>query len=241
MSIIEKTVQWAVGIAADNSHGYSQQTRWGPSYDCSSLVISAWRQAGIALPGATYTGNMRPAMTEAGFQDVTREVDLFSGAGLRRGDVLLNIVNHTALYIGGGEIVHARSSEGTTDTVDGSGNEIRVQGYYNYPWNCVLRYIGPVEDGEEIASGLLDDEEIELPAVRYDIGLPEIKYGAAGELVRAVQALLILRKCPCGVDGADGDFGPATRQAVINYQIAHGLDADGIVGRETFNSLIFNK
>lgn len=35
MSVIEKAVQWAVGIAADNSHGYSQQTRWGPSYDCS--------------------------------------------------------------------------------------------------------------------------------------------------------------------------------------------------------------
>ena len=38
---IDKAVTWAVGIANDNSHGYDQADRWGPDYDCSSLVIQA--------------------------------------------------------------------------------------------------------------------------------------------------------------------------------------------------------
>ena len=138
MSIIEKAVQWAISIAEDNTHGYSQQTRWGPSYDCSSLVISAFRQAGLALQ-STYTGNMKADFLAHGFKAHS------TSEPLKRGDVLLNEASHTALYIGNGQIVHARSSEGTTDTADGSGNEIRVQAYFDYPWDIVLRY----EEGGE--------------------------------------------------------------------------------------------
>lgn len=42
-SVVENAISWAVSIANDNSHGYSQQSRWGPDYDCSSFVISAFR------------------------------------------------------------------------------------------------------------------------------------------------------------------------------------------------------
>ena len=44
MTKIEKAVTWALAIANDNTHGYDQQYRWGPDYDCSSLIISAWQQ-----------------------------------------------------------------------------------------------------------------------------------------------------------------------------------------------------
>ena len=101
MSVIEKAVQWAVNIAEDNTHGYSQQTRWGPSYDCSSLVISAFRQAGLELQ-STYTGNMKADFLAHGFKAHS------TSEPLKRGDVLLNEASHTALYIGNGQIVHAR-------------------------------------------------------------------------------------------------------------------------------------
>lgn len=41
-------------------------------------------------------------------------------------------------------IVHARSSEGTTNTIDDSGNEIRTQPWYNYShgWTHRLRFTG---------------------------------------------------------------------------------------------------
>ena len=38
--------------------------------------------------------------------------------------------------------------------------------------------------------------------------------------------------------GIDGDFGSGTETAVEAYQIKHGLTVDGIVGVNTWNSLI---
>ena len=146
MSKIENYTQQAINIANDNKHGYSQYNRWGnPDYDCSSLVITVIQNVGIPVKtnGATYTGNMYKAFIKSGFEDVTTTVNLTTGQGLERGDVLLNIVNHTEIYIGGGKNVGARGSEiGTIHGVGGdqTGQEIRVDKYYNYPWNYVLRY-----------------------------------------------------------------------------------------------------
>ena len=96
MSIIEKAVNWIIGIANDNTHGYDQGQRWSPDYDCSSLVISAWKQAGVNLT-CTYTGNMYANMVNKGFSDITSQVNLATGSGLARGDVLLNVSSHTAM------------------------------------------------------------------------------------------------------------------------------------------------
>lgn len=144
MSKTENAVAWAERIAADNSHGYGWGG-WGPDYDCGHLVIQAFEQAGIRLKsaGATYTGNMMAAALRCGFKDVTAGINLATGAGLRRGDILLNHASHAALCVGSGKIVQARSNyDGVPG--DSSGNEIRVQSYYSYPWNCVLR--PPVSD-----------------------------------------------------------------------------------------------
>lgn len=223
MSVTENAVQWALNIAADNTHGYSQNVRWGPSYDCSSLVISAFRHAGIPLAECTYTGNMKLPMLKAGFRNVTDEVEPASGALLRRGDVLLNEVHHTAIYIGSGQIVHARSSEGTSDTKDNSGNEIRVQAYYNYPWDVVLRYEG------EQPSGQPTENSAEWPVLRC---------GSEGSAVAAMQGGLLYEGCGLGADGIDGDFGRETEKAVIRFQTQNGLEKDGICGKETWARLM---
>ena len=58
--------------------------------------------------------------------------------------MLLNVVHHAAIYIGGGKLVNAGGNEkgGTTggQTGDQTGKEIMIMGYYNYPWDYVLRY-----------------------------------------------------------------------------------------------------
>ena len=155
MSVTERAVSWALDVAADSRHGYDQTNRWGPDYDCSSLVISAWEQAGVGVKqsGATYTGNMKRAFLARGFRDVTTQVELSSGRGMLRGDVLLHERNHTALHIGSGRLVHAAGNErgGITggQSGDQTGGEIAVRSYYNYPWDCVLRY----EEAEEVSGG----------------------------------------------------------------------------------------
>lgn len=151
MSKIENYIQTAINIANDNSHGYSQYKRWGnPDYDCSSLVITVIENSGIPVKtnGATYTGNMYNAFIRSGFKDVTNTVNLTTGQGLQRGDILLNTINHTEIYIGNGKNVGARGSENNTIHGvggDQTGREIGISNYYNYPWNYVLRYIETVQ------------------------------------------------------------------------------------------------
>lgn len=164
MSKIDKAVEFIVGVANDNSHGYSQNNRWGtPDYDCSSLVISAWEHAGVPVKtrGATYTGNMYAVFKICGFEDVTASVNLFLGTGLQNGDVLLNHANHTAMYCNGriyqachderGGIVGAQAG-------DQDGTEISSCGWYNFPWNCVLRYKDTTPSFSNATESVADDE-----------------------------------------------------------------------------------
>jgi len=152
-TIPEKAVEWAIQTANDNSHGYSQADRWGPDYDCSSFVITAYRKAGLKLTGASYTGNMRSAFLNEGFFDATKLVNLGSGGGIQAGDVLLNDAAHTCIAIGAGRVANCRTDEGHPQAGDQSGNEIRLQGYWNYPWNCVLRYKEKGQQVEEMPHG----------------------------------------------------------------------------------------
>ena len=145
MSKVENAVVWAVGIANDNSHGYDQINRSlgnanGTDYDCSSLVCTAFEQAGIPViskGGATYTGNMLSGFKKVGFKTVPI-------SQRRRGDVLLNTKHHTALVVDYNTICHASINENGKTTGgkkgDQTGREICTRSYYSYPWDYCLRY-----------------------------------------------------------------------------------------------------
>ena len=144
----ESAISWMENTANDNSHGYDQDNRWGPDYDCSSATIEAWEQAGVPVKtkGATYTGNMRPVFLKNGFEDITAKVNLATGEGLERSDVLLNEIYHVAMYCGNGKEVEASINEkGTAHggrPGDQTGKEFLIRSYRNYPWTHVLRYTG---------------------------------------------------------------------------------------------------
>ena len=145
---VESAISWMEATAQDDSHGYCQTHRWGTDgdYDCSGAVITAWQQAGVPVKtnGATYTGNMLAVFKKTGFQDVTSSVNVISGAGLKRGDVLLTPGKHTAMYCGNGKEVEASINEKGTATGgtpgDQTGKEFLIQSYRNFPWKYVLRY-----------------------------------------------------------------------------------------------------
>lgn len=63
----------------------------------------------------------------------------------------------------------------------------------------------------------------------------EIKEGAKGELVSELQGYLAQLKFYEGK--IDGDFGPKTKRAVIEFQKVHALAPDGIVGDKTIEAL----
>ena len=69
-------------------------------------------------------------------------------------------------------------------------------------------------------------------------GLPMLRRGMTGEVVRAAQFLLNGRGASCGRYGADGEFGPQTEAAVLAYQRRNGLEADGIIGGQTWAALL---
>jgi len=224
MGVIESAVAWAIETANDQSHGYSQADRWGPDYDCSSYVISAWEQAGVPVreAGASFTGNMYNAFLACGFQDVSGQVNLNSGYGIQAGDVLLNRAAHTCLAIGGGRVANCRTDEGHPQTGD-QGQEIRVQSFWPYPWDCCLRYMGSESAGVP--------SEPATPAEPRTT----LKKGMSGEDVKELQERLNLVGCLCGT--ADGIYGNLTFRAVAEFQEKHGIPVTGVADPETIRAL----
>lgn len=238
MTIPEKAVEWALSIANDNSHGYSQENRWGPDYDCSSFVISAYEQAGVPVKeaGASYTGNMKNAFRACGFQVLP------AGSPLKVGDVLLNEQYHTVMAIGNGQVVAARRNEDGF-AGDGTGREITTQNYYYYPnggWDCILRYAGsetaPDKTLESSTVGQQMADKVS-GTVTFTVHRPVLDMDADkySDDVKLMQTLLIFHKYSCGRCGADGYFGNDTYLALYKMQKDHAK----ITGRCDRDSWIY--
>ncbi len=136
MGYIDSAVKWAVDIANNDSYRYVWGG-WGASdggYDCGHFVITAYTQAGIDVKGAgaTYTGDMPGAFMKCGFQNVTNSVNLSTGSGMLKGDVLINSSKHAALVQkDGGTTVEAWCSKYGI---------VSDKAYRNDNWDYVLRY-----------------------------------------------------------------------------------------------------
>ena len=167
---VAETMRHMVTHDGDGGHGYSQgNNRWGNGRvetisvlgrnvnikggdrDCSSGCISAWEALGVDCGGATYTGNMIPCMTGTG--NFVKKPPSFIASP---GDMYLNIQNHVAMckqqvpdelmefcIDENGNIIGGREGDQT-------GRESRVGGFYDFPWDCILHYVGgdaPVSPG----------------------------------------------------------------------------------------------
>lgn len=229
-------------LCTDNSHGYDQAHRWGPDYDCSSAVITAWQDAGVPVKssGASYTGNMYSVFLSCGFKDVTSQVNLATGAGLQRGDVLLNHRSHTAMFVGYGTLAQASQNEngGTTggQTGDQTGMEIRLRSYYNFPWDVVLRFVDstpeptPEPAPEPEPAGETCEVKTTMAVLRPD------PMHNSFDVKQAQERLIYKGFTP--QYGADGYFGPATQSAVERFQKANNIPVTGIIDSQTWAKLL---
>lgn len=254
----DDAVDFAVKIANDNDHGYSQRIRSlyeienPKSFDCSSLACTAYyyaflrngltKQARYLKEHCSYTGNMLN-MKNCGFEVVAQNQTAHSQ--MQKGDLELNTSYHVAMAIDKDNIVHARSSEGTTDTKDNSGNEIRTQPWYLYShgWTHRLRFTG---NGIDFTALTTDTDK---PAVKpttptggkYMFEPKIVKAGDKNTSVLLLQEILKSR----GFKGKnkkdldlDWEAGDNTIYALKQYQKSRGLDVDGVCGSATWKDLI---
>jgi len=235
----EAAVKWAVNTANDQSHGYSQQSRWGnPDYDCSSFAISAYRAAGVPIDTSKvyHTGTMS-GLKQYGFKDVTSKVNLNTGNGLQPGDILYwhkgnanDTEGHTAIYIGNGQIVHARGQSYGSSAPGDQGTEIAVCPYYRGSWQYVFRYTGKEQAKDTSESDKNTAKTPQKVKNRYSVNttLPIVKYGDVGRAVKIWQIIV-------GVE-ADGEFGTHTLAATLQFQRSCSLLDDGEVGQNTWSA-----
>lgn len=253
MTIPERAAQIAVQIANDDRHGYSQANRYGTleggDFDCSSLVIYCYHRAFMEAgksptpqnAGASYTGNMLAGFTRCGFKSFRDD----HGAGLKVGDVLLNEQRHTAIVcsLNPTKVVNAR---GDIDGVagDSTGTEIRIQPYWSYPWDWVLRYEPKASEKPTESSTVGQQMAQHVIANRKR---PMIQFGDTGDAVMFAQAILVdlgyLNKGGKDYSNVDGDFGLLTKSAVLGFQSstkdsADPLVVDGIIGKNTWAKLL---
>ena len=155
-------LNWAVEIAADDSHGYSQAARTGPDYDCSSFVWYALTDAGYDLGSYPFaTGSMPDILAAAGFEQLP-----YTGMeDLMPGDILWvhgDAAQHTEMYMGDEQLVGAACDldGGLPGDQSGTGDEIRVGAFYDDGWMGVFRS----------TSAGIGDIAIPIEYEGYDVG-----------------------------------------------------------------------
>lgn len=116
-------------------------------------------------------------------------------------------MSHTGMHIGDGIIIHCTSNGG-----------VKYGSLTDTSWTHYA-----------IPKGLYTDDEIQRARERETVRT--LKVGCSGSDVKLLQETLNGLGFECGT--ADGVFGTKTRNAVIQFQKAHGLTADGIVGEKT--------
>ena len=171
-SRVERAVQWAINIANDPSHGYSQGaenatayrpyegSRDGPDYDCSSLVYYAFHHAGFNIidnwhknPAymSRYNGRQLVGDADTIFTDLNVDGGwkkyswVEAQDNLQRGDILCAPQRHVAIYIGDGKTVEARgvnNPRGGDWGTGDQGGEIDFYDAYGRGWTEVYRYVG---------------------------------------------------------------------------------------------------
>lgn len=156
---VEAMIAWAVEIAEDDSHGYSQNNRYGPDYDCTSLVCTALTEGGFALERFLSPGGMVRELPKLGFA-VYRKNETEP----QRGDILVEIGVHAEICLGDGACVAAHQNYGHSRSGDKSGKEIECRSpegskcYFcaKAQYDYILRYEGPnlAEGGAKLLEAL---------------------------------------------------------------------------------------
>lgn len=187
--------------------------------DCSSGTIAIVRAVGVLLGksklknlSATYTGNLRAGLKNAGFEVLTASKYLTSDSYLQKGDIILNERNHVCINISDGKQAISNKSSDKEKCIKA------LQLALNVSYKLTLAVDGSYG-----------------PKTTEAVKAHQLKRGARNSHVSWLQEMLNKQKAGLTVDGS---FGPNTEKAVIDFQKKHGLTVDGIAGNNTSKKLV---
>jgi hypothetical protein len=227
----------------DNETLYGAFT--GANYQawCGSLMMWCAKQAGVTIPNTVYTPTGAAAFKKAGaWADAANahpqpgDLVYFSFIPQAKPDSPIQHVGIVVKDNGDGTITTVEGNTTPDNKPKGSPNNggecaMNVRGYKvdnkRHLWASVVGFGRPSYVGADVAHPATPAAPKPAP------GFPgRIQPGDKGDNVKLIQMALDL--------DADGDYGPATKKAILAIQAAHpGLDANGIVGPATWQE-IFN-
>lgn len=189
--------------------------------DCSGLFVWAFKQLNGAIAHGSNSIYDRYCSSKGKLSSGKRTdgKTLLVGTAVFTGDS--DKKPHIGLYCGNGKVIEA------SGTVSGVCVSNINAGKWTY-WG-ELKHVSyaPASDADTDA---YDNNQTQTT-------LPTLRKGSKGEYVTLLQTKLKNAGYNLGSCGIDGDFGSATLSAVKQFQKEHGLDADGIVGKKTWDAL----
>lgn len=203
MPSLEKMVTQMEQWCNDDSHGYSQYHRYGPDYDCSSAVIEALKRAGWDMGGALTTDHIRAPLVQQGWVWLPPYVEK------KRGDILLAEEYHVAVYVGNGQLAEfAIDEEGGiagNQPGDQTGTEAYIHGYYDYPWDGVLRYTGAESEDDKMGLACIIQPNGESRLVFFDgTKVHNLNHPDQVTALQMVAKQTIGKELPCFAMGSKG-------------------------------------
>lgn len=217
--------------------------------DCSAFVWRALKDAGYGVPGenaagftthSLFVGNTVTQFAAKNFDVIPAEEARQSRGSLQPGDLLMFSSKggqHIAIFKGYDEKGNIQfiGSQGSTGP-----SEVTIvpHGYWD---GAATHIVGALRAKPEFRthtpSVQISNHQAVSAGVKVDT---EVQFGSKGVQVHAVQQKL----SALGYNDASGrplridsDFGTRTEEAVKAFQLAHGLQVDGVVGYDTRNAL----
>lgn len=227
--------------AADFPNQYGQKV-----HDCVGLIKGyLW----CDTPDGTPRYNAAQDVAVEGlYRKCSRKGDISTLPEVPGVCVFMSNMGHVGVYIGGGEVVEAM---GHTYGVVKTRLAGRGWAYWGMPEWIEYEDSGAVvppsaaEGGSSPQGGANGPSGTPAPTTgtEFSLNFRILREGCVGEDVRALQLMLKARGYSCGnygpnKDGADGEFGAATRTKLISYQNAVGLYPDGEAGPKTMGALL---
>lgn len=212
-----KAKQYPSHYTASRKSGYMNDIAQGKMCaDCVGMIKAFFWKGGDIDGANKYATNHCPDTSANGMIELCKEIGPIGSIPDIPGLVVWKS-GHIGVYIGGGYTIEMRG----------------------FAYDCVKRKVkdGPWTKWGKLPSSMLTYVDGDMHIVPAEPEQPTLRNGNKGESVRALQDMLIELGYDIGRWGIDGDFGDATEMAVKEFQKAHGLEVDGIVGEKTWAAL----